>query len=422
MTPGSRLHARAAGREGLIGLTIASVSLLPLLLAPVRAQLLGPAARGEFAFFQSSLTLVAAVAGLGLRHAAYSLGAVGERRFDTSLRPVLITGTLLGGLAAAPLLAIASRSMSAPVVWALIAVLVFLPGYVSHQFELATVQSRGATGRIAAGVAGPGVVEFLGTLTAVIARSLTLTVALAVTAVAEVWRILLALSWRLRDPARRERRRADAASGRALARAALVFAPAGVLPVVGLSVDVLVYGALVPATALGVYVVAKIGLALMGPFAAVMEGRALRTAGERGVRAVCVRYGAMFALVALLVSAVGSPLMVPLFGEEYAEARFALPIAAAAGAIRALYVLLLAVAAARGRGRLSVVASAAVAVATAAGALLYGLLGHGHSVLMTAILLGAQTIGLVVLLAAYAGSARDRRTSAGNALHGRVPA
>lgn len=388
-----RVRRSMSSRTQGLGLNVlvAIASALPFLLAPVRASWLGPEARGGFAYVQSALMAVTALGALGVRYAAYASGGSGDER--PRLGPTIAAGTALATIAAVPLAVVGARTVSPMVGAAVAATVLLVPGTVLFQSELARAQQLRDDRRAAAAIVMPGMVDLVLNLVTVATRTLTLTSSVVVTFAAEAWRGLSAARSRLVAGGVRSR---DRAAGSRLLRTSLRFLPAAVVPVVAQNIDVLVYGATLPISQVGVYVVAKLGLSLYLPVATMLEGRVLAETAQRGARHALRRVALQGSVLGVAISGGGWLLLEPLFGSGFADAVWGLPLACAAGVLRLVHGALLVQASVRGRAGVSVVGSAALLAATIGGSVVVVLTGAGLLAMM-AVLVVAQVVAVGTL-------------------------
>src|SRR4051794_7965415 len=121
----------------LLSLAILAATAAPLLLSPVRAWLLGPEGRGNFALFQADLSAIAAVGMLGARLASYSLQLDQRVRRDVPLRGLMLSGMTVALLLTAPLAVLAYSSAGSLIGWCVAACFLLVPGWILCQLELA---------------------------------------------------------------------------------------------------------------------------------------------------------------------------------------------------------------------------------------------------------------------------------------------
>ncbi len=369
-------------------------SALPFLLAPVRAQLLGPAGRGEFAYFQSSIMIIFAVSALGIRHAVYRAQKQGLERFQYGTLPLLGFSLVVSVACGAVLAAFASNGLSTEVAAVVLVVSLFGPIYAVTQLEVANAQLSHHRKRIGVLAGAPAVLEFVVSVVLVVVRQLNVATAIATTLFAELVRNIASVSWRAAD-----RRRADLTSrtqsrwDTGLLRTSIIAAPAVAVPVLASNLDMIIYGALVGSTPLGMYAVAKLGFTVMVLTALTLEGRIVRRLAHTGPRrSAIVIVGLALPLAAFV--ALGGVALFPLaFGSAYEEARVAFPIAAAAGVFGAVFVSFLAISAYNERQRAALLAAVVSLATLAVGAVLVSALGVATASTMCSVLLIAQIVG-----------------------------
>lgn len=379
-------------RDGLLTVALFVASVAPLLLAPVRARLLGPEDRGAFAMFQASFALVAAFSMLGVRHAAYGAGLPVARRPPLALAAwSLLAATLL----AAPLAVVAHLRDQTAVAVILLGCVVLAPGWMLFQLEVASTSLRRRRKELACLIGAPPLVDLVVTGVLVLLRSLSLTATIVVAVLAELVRIAIAVVI-LR------RRRGEASGGTTpstFVRSALARTPASVLPQMSMHVDVLVFAATVPLSVLGVYAVSRIGYMLLTPVSIALEGRAIALGAEHGTpRAVL--FSLLVCGAAFLTMAPGGAWLIPfVFGEAFAAAAPAFVVMCAAGAVRCAGQLISAHSAARGHvapASIGAAVHAVVAVMTAF--FVVALPGDPTATGMALATLAAQGAGSLALL------------------------
>jgi hypothetical protein len=336
------LPRRKFGMDVVLVMVVGVSACLPFMLAPFRAIILGPGVRGEFAFFQSAVSIIGLTCTLGLRLACYQLGLFGVNRYSIRYQSLAVASILCGAVVAIPAAIVAFNSVSSLVGYFILASLVLCIGYAFNQVETANSQNLQLRRRIAATTASPALVEFLVNMLLMLVQRLNLIVSMAITILAEAIRGALAVVWN-----RHDRRNVELPpshfSNNALYRASLISAPAAVVPLLSGNLDVLMYGALVETAALGHYVVAKLGFSAMLVAGTVLEGRAITLVGRLGLfRTIAIVVGIGGGL-ALAGGAAGWVLTPVVFGREFIESANAFPAAAAAGFFAFLFVSLTAI-------------------------------------------------------------------------------
>lgn len=399
--PPNRMPASRGGassrRDVLLVAIVGISAILPFLLAPIRAQILGPAGRGEFAFFQSSVTAVGIFAALGLRFACYEISFLSENRFGFRMRRLVIYSMLGASVVIAPTTWIAFREISPAVGFAILATLVLAPGAALVQIETANANYLQRRHRIASVSSVPPVFEFLITLLLVIVQKFNLLLALMVTLGAEAIRTTMAAVWYFRDKSRREDRSnlTDKALERRLMVSSFKNAPAVVTPLLSGNLDVLLFALWAPTTVLGHYAVAKLGFSVLVILGGVLEGRFLasfrRHTRIRGlVNVVCC--AAVLAAACGLSGWVLTPI---IFGPDFIPSAHAFPLLAAAGGLALVFACLSAATAQNGVS--SVYPGVVVLSSLALGCFLVPLMVGTDVVSLTFALVFAQLIGVVVV-------------------------
>lgn len=387
----------------LIPILTILLSLLPFLLAPARARLLTPEGRGEFAFFQSAYIVISSIGALGARHAYYAFrGSGGTDQVLIGPRAALsaATASVLAGI---PLLLISISRHSLEVSILLVIVACAGPVHLFVQLQLARAQYARRDLRIAAITGLPSAWEFLSNLVLIVINSMTVFWVSALTMSTEAVRAAIAAC---RPRARQRRRETPVLRGSqaVFTRGLWSFAVVGVTPMLVSNVDVLAYGALLPADQLGFYAVAKLALTLLLFGTLVLEGR-FATSARRLSRPQLLTIAAL--LCAALSGGIAGGLLIPLvFGFAYHAAAALFVAMSAVGFLAGVHVLFTARAAARQRPRL--VATSSITVACLALALSLIVASTDGSLLRLALPMGIAYLGGLVLL--VVGLARPRRS------------
>ena len=385
-------------RESLPTLLVLGAAFLPLALAPIRARFLGPEGRGEFAFFQAAVMVITAAAGGGIRHAYYGQSLKGGLRSQLWTRRLWTPAIVLATIAAIPL-ALAGFVSVDPVVGAgVIVIALGAPLFALVQLEMADAQYQQRQFRVAGLTSVPACLEFVANIALILLRSLTLTTAVVVTVTSELARGVCAIVYSRRDLARGERPTKDPAASRSLARRAIHFLPATLVPLVAANVDAIVYGAMGHTAVLGVYSVAKLVPTFLLLAASVSEGRFIARAGRDGIARTSVAFLLPLLGLGALATAAGSVLVEPLFGAPFAGARPAFVVTALVGVGGALYVWLVAICARRGLSRVSMWSSVLVLAVGASGSVLVGLSPDLDPLIMGTPVLAGYAIGVVSIL------------------------
>lgn len=384
-------------------LAVVALTIVPLLLAPVRARFLGPEGRGLFAIFQADLTTSAAVGMLGARLASYSIDIGNRPRHNINLSGLALVGTLAYVMAALPLGLLASSRGSSMVCIGLLAGILLAPGWIVGQTELARAQLAGRRRWILAVTGGPGIIEFVGNLGLALLRSLSVLGSVVITLCAEAYRSIASL-WRYgcqrreHNPSAPEHSAAGrAGNGRVLMRRSLSLAPAAILPMLAVSVDIILFSLQLPASVLGIYAVARLGSTILYPLAGALEGRLLRHAVNGGLGRGILRSCLDALPVATVIGVTGALLITPVFGGRFASAAVPFAVAAFGGVIRFGFGCASALAAQLGRsGALNVAVTVMVGVEALACLLVAYAVGPSVISMVVAVLL-SQGCGLSVL-------------------------
>ena len=391
-------------------LLVLLAGFLPLALAPLRARYLGPAGRGEFAYFQAAVMVVTAAAGGGIRHAYYGQDRVGERRGELWTARLWLAALVLGALAGVPLAATALVSLGPVVAAGVLVITVGAPLSALVQLEMAEAQLVQRQYRVAGLTSVPAVVEFVANVALLLARSLTVASAISVTIGSELTRGVAAAVYHRRDGRSASRPARDAVASAALAKRALQYLPATLVPLVAANVDALVYGALGHSSPLGVYSVAKLVPTFLLLVASVWEGQFLALVEKRGVVAASVALLVPLTALGAVAAAAGSFLVEPLFGGAFAAARSAFPVTAGVGLVAALYVWFVALCAKRRMRRVSIVSSGITLTVCLVGAVLVSSTGTPSPTVMGLPVLTGYSLGLAAIIAALL-RARGRQPS-----------
>lgn len=330
------------GKKSLDILLVAAVGVsaaLPFLLAPFRAMILGPVGRGEFAFFQSSVSIIGLACTLGLRLACYQLGLFGDRRFLIRYPSLILASIGFGSVVAIPSALVAFLSVSTTVAYFILGALALCVGYAFSQIEVANAQHGLLRNRVGATSAFPALLEFIVSIVLILWQRLSLLACLITTFLAEVLRGGLAIIWNRRE-ARQQETTPEKISNKMLLRASIISAPAAVVPLLSGNIDVLIFGALLDTSTLGHYVVAKLGFSVMLLVGTVLEGRAISLAGRLGYLKASFAVAAFGGVCAALGGTAGFLLTPVIFGQEFVESARAFPFAAAAGFFAYMFVSL----------------------------------------------------------------------------------
>jgi O-antigen/teichoic acid export membrane protein len=364
----------------VLAAAVIAASLLPFLLAPIRARLFGPDGRGEFAFFQSSFTILAAVSALGYRHAYYQ-EAQNTPGYTPNLGRAGKFLTLAVGLAVGlPLSAVAFAEVSAPVGVGLAVAAFGGPLFAYTQLVAADAQWHGRRAEVAALAGGPPTAEFALNILLLFLQKLNVATAMAAAETLRIGTAIFAGGRRKRAPQDSESRSdgleaADPKNPVRLFSTAALLAPAVLAPLLASNIDAVIYGALGSAVLLGYYAVAKIATSVLILAATTLEGRFLRLTAAKGITyAIGLAVLALGAL-AVFGAAVGYLVVPPLFGEAFRPSALALPATATAGGAAGLFVLLGAQAARVGHSRAALLTAVSCFVLVAVGCFVISLSG-----------------------------------------------
>jgi O-antigen/teichoic acid export membrane protein len=333
------------GGDSLMILVVGISAALPFLLAPLRAQVLGPAGRGEFAFFQSSLTTVAVASALGVRIACYQVGFLSDNRFTIGYFRMGVLSIVSASFLVIPLTVIAFMQFSATTAFMIAALVLLAPSFVINQIEFATASYGHHRGKIANASSLPALIEFVFSVVAFAAHQYTLLVGVFTAIFAQVARLVVAWKWHLQDRGKlsaAQRRRVPRLE-RALYRASLKNAPAAVIPLLSGNLDVLIFGTMISTDVLGHYVVAKLGFTALLIVASVFEGRAIGLVTNLGRIRGLITIGAVAGVLVLLCGTAGWVLTPIVFGPEFVASAYAFPLLATAGGLAFVFVCVSAV-------------------------------------------------------------------------------
>lgn len=389
---------RKVGRDVLVVVLVGFAACLPFLLAPFRAMILGPSGRGEFAFFQSSVSIIGLASTLGLRLACYQLGLLGAGRFAIRYGSLTIASMLCGAVVAIPAALVAFNSFSSQVGYFILASQVLCVGYAFNQLETANAQRFQLRRRIVASTAIPALVEFVANMLLIVLQRLNLVVGMLVTFLAEATRGAMAVVWNRRDRCSVESPPVNT-SNMAIFRASLLCAPAAVVPLLSGNLDVVAYGAVVESASLGHYVIAKLGFSAMLVAGTVLEGRAIGLFARVGLARAISASGLLGAALASIGGALGWALTPIIFGPDFVESADAFPVAAGAGFLAYMFISLNAISSHLGTpNRLAgVLPGLLVLLGIVMSSLIVPVVFGSSVIAMTAGLLGSQLLGVITI-------------------------
>lgn len=385
-------------RDFLLVTVVALSAVLPFLLAPIRAQILGPSGRGEFAFFQSSVTTAGIFAALGLRFACYQLNYIQDNRFRFRT-PRLAVYSLAGAMfVIVPTSWIAFTQLSPVTGLAVAAAILLAPGSAIVQIETANANFTQRRGRIAAVSSSPPVLEFFGTLLLVVVQRFNLLVAIVTTIMAELLRSILAVVWHLADrrSVSKDKTTADPLLERRIVAASIRSAPAVVIPLLSGNLDILLFGLFTESAVLGQYAVAKLGFSAMLIAASVLEGRFLAAFRRRPKGRAVLGVVLVALALALLSGAAGFILTPVLFGSDFVPSSLAFPCLALAGCLAFIFSCLSADAAQHQRN--SAVPGGAILLTLVVSCIAVPIFVGTDVVSLTWALIAAQFVGTFVIM------------------------
>lgn len=395
------------GRDSLLVLIVGVSAVLPFLLAPLRAQILGPSGRGEFAYFQSSLTTIGVAAALGVRYACYQVGFVGDSRFSISYLRMGLVSTLAASIVIIPLAWTAAASFSPLIFWSIVGTILLAPSFVMNQIEFANANHGQLRSRIGTAASLPAILEFVVTLGAFILQRFSLAVGIFTAVGAQAARLVTAWHWHLSDRSmirRRERRRVPDTES-ALFKASLRNGPASVIPLLSGNLDVIIFGMVTTTDVLGHYAVAKLGFSAVLIAATVLEGRAIGLVGKRGrTMALAIILGVAAGLT-VLCGAAGWYLTPIVFGQDFGASALAFPILAAAGGLAFTFICLSAINAQRKKA--SIFPGLIILVVLVISCIGLGTFQGSSVVVISMGLVLAQAVGLSVILIQYYSTNRN---------------
>ena len=391
---------------------IVLAAVLPLALAPIRARVLGPSGRGEFAYFQAALSVHNCR--LGDRDPARllrSYNAGGSATPSEESQNHFVCQRAEPG----------SRypfgldRIRVPVVHRRLV--------YPHRGARRTVVCHDAAGgrkrparRQTQADRGLCRVAFsrriCGNIALLALRSLTLWTAITVTLFSELESLP---RWNTPPRALDKPHLAprDMVVLRTFEKASWILAPATLVPILASNIDSLIYGALAPTSQLGLYAVAKIATSILLLGAITLEGYFLQDVFQRGLRKALGRNGLALIGVAAAGAVLGLLLVPLLFGAAYHAAALAFPLSATAGTLGVIYVWFSAHLASRGLQRLSLISAAAVLVTLTAGCFIVTSFASINPEIMIVPLIVAYLAGSLTSLVALR---RRRDTSAVNSL------
>lgn len=297
------------------------MAALPFLLSPIRARVLGAAGRGYFAFFQSSVSLVAAIAGSGVILAFYSIKIRPANSGSISLHRSGLVGLLLCVPVGILLAIIAFIKYNGLIGSLILGCTIMGPLWVINQYQTGRFQVARERRMLAATVGGPAVVEFVGTATAWALGSLDLVLAVLITTCAEIYRVTLTFV------SRRKERSAwikfgypdDQESKQGLVSKSLTLMPVALAPMLMSNLDLIIFGALVTPVELGIYAVARLGASILLPALAALQGTLVRAADQGRGLIVLSKLLLLIGVVCIFAAVFGYVFIPRLFGADFAN-------------------------------------------------------------------------------------------------------
>lgn len=395
---------RGLGFDSLLVIAVGASAVLPFLLAPLRAQILGPSGRGDFAFFQSSFTTIGVAAALGVRFACYQVGFLGDNRFSISYWKMSLLSIAAALTVIIPMAWVAAVQFSPIVFWSIAFTTLLAPSFVMNQIELASANDTNNRIRIGTASSLPAILEFAVTLVFFLAQRFNLVVGIVTAIFAQVARFATVWAWHFKD-----RRRAvptyvqrKPKAEIALLTATFRNAPAAVIPLLSGNLDVLIFGVLSSSDVLGHYVVAKLGFSAMLISAAVLEGRAIAFVRNRGRAVGLGLIGAVSIFLAVLCG-LGGWLLTPIvFGLDFVASANAFPVLSAAGALAFVFVCVSAINAQR--NSVSCWPGLGILLTLVGGCCLLAALFPSDVVALSYGLLLAQAVGVLIVVSQFFSS------------------
>lgn len=348
------LRRNSLGKDSALVLVVAVSAALPFLLAPLRAQVLGPAGRGEFAFFQAALTTVGMASALGLRVACYQIGYLANDRFAVSYMKLGVTSVLASMIVLIPLFWVSANQFSSLLTWSIASLVLLAPSFAMNQIEFANASFQQNRLRIGQATAVPALVEFAFSLLAFALSVYTLGLGVLIAIFAQGQRLATAWIWHIKDGLQATRHSNVKFFPRrhvekALLVASIKNAPTAVVPLLSGNLDVFIIGTMATPDILGRYAVAKLGFSALLIAASIFEGRAISLVSIRGRKGGLLIILSICGTMVIACGGAGLILTPVIFGQEFSASAQAFPVLALAGGLSFIFVCLSAVTAHRRR-------------------------------------------------------------------------
>lgn len=341
-------------KQLLLTALILSVSILPLLLSPWKAQALGASGRGEISFFQSGLTILLTVSAVGARPVYYQVRSGMDTRLRVRFWRSAMFSWLLSGVVLVALIVLGVGSVSGLSFAALALCWFFAPAQLLTQTEIAEAQISGRRRQVFALSSSPALVETVMTLALLVVQKVNVLTSVLVTLLSEAVRAITAGWLYLRGKATAGPR----VEARDLSRGSVRLTVVALLPLLIANVDTLVFVLFVSTAQLGQFAVAKIVIGLMLLAATSAEGYVLRSTGTR-MRTITYLALGVLAVSLGLAGWVATP---TLFGPEFVASQWAFLSCAVAGWMGAIFALTSVSAVASGGRRVATRASSTAAL------------------------------------------------------------
>lgn len=398
------LSRKNLGKDSVLVLVVAVSAALPFLLAPLRAQVLGPSGRGEFAFFQAALTTAGMASALGLRVACYQIGYLANDRFAVSYLKLGVVSVFASMIVLVPLFWVSENQFSSLLTWSIASLVLLAPSFAMNQIEFANASFQQDRLRIGQATAVPALVEFAFSLLAFVLNAYTLVLGVFIAIFAQGQRLATAWVWHIKDGLHAKRVSRTTISPRrqvekALLTASIKNAPTAVVPLLSGNLDVFIIGTMAAPELLGRYAVAKLGFSALLIAASIFEGRAISLVSNRGRKSGLLIILAICGIMVVLCGGAGWLLTPVVFGREFNASAQAFPVLSLAGGLSFIFVCLSAVTAHRRRA--SVWPGVAVLATLVAACLALSFLFQNDVVMISFALVLAQGVGVMVVFLQY---------------------
>ena len=351
----------------LAAITISSA--LPFTLAPLKAAALGPADRGNFAYFQAGILVITNLSILGSRLSAYKNHLTGTGRLNVRRSPLFLLTLPLAALLAF-LIVILNPGLPRIVQMGIVAAAIVAPFFTLLQIELANAQMENHATRILLVTVVPILLDFAGSALLLARGEFTLRSVVVLAVGVEFARVAFAIGGYAKDARRASRvggPNRPTVRNRPFWRDSLKFAIPATAPVLSSNVDILIFAALVRPAQLGIYSVAKIGFSLILVASQSLEGKMIAglNAGIRHRDFLHPLWA--FTLLSISLSAGATSAVLIFFPHSFAAAASLISILVIAGWLFSLARWTLAHFAAQGRADIAAASSVAIILVSVIG-------------------------------------------------------